>query len=80
MSTKVHKIGNSLSVYIPKKVADKIGLIRGTPVSVRSLGRKVIIESEAQTETLQDLLKGVTSQSLHPLINFGPDVGREIID
>jgi len=80
MNTKVHKIGNSLSIYIPKRIADKAGLVRGTPVLVRSVGRKILVEPESHRETLQDLLKGLNTKNRQPLVNFGPDVGAEIID
>ena len=79
MDTKVHKIGNSLSVYIPKKFAEKTGLLKGTSVFLRSIGRKIIIEPQSKKETLHDLLKNVTPLNIRPLIDFGPDVGREII-
>ena len=80
MNTKILKIGNSLSVYIPINIARKVGLTRGTPVSVHSVGHRVIIESKSRPETLQDLLKLIKPQNHQPLIDFGMDIGREIIN
>jgi len=80
MGTKILKIGNSLSVYIPINIARKIGLTQGMPVSVRSVGRRIIVESESRPETLQDLLKRVNLKNHQPLIDFGVDTGREVID
>ena len=79
MNTKVHKVGNSLSVYISKRVAEKAGLVRGMPVRVRSVGRKIVVEPEEIKETLQDLLKDINPHQLRPLVDFGLDVGEEVI-
>ena len=79
MNTKVHKVGNSLSIYISKRVAEKVGLVRGMPVRVRPAGRKIVVELEGRRETLQDLLKDINPHQLRPLIDFGPDVGEEVI-
>ena len=80
MTTRIHKIGNSLGVYIPKQVAQKTGLIAGLTVSVRPSGRKIIVEPENQPETLKDLLKSVNARNRHALIDFGSDIGAEVVD
>jgi antitoxin component of MazEF toxin-antitoxin module len=31
-------------------------------------------------KTLKELVKGITKKNRHPQIDWGPDVGREILD
>lgn len=79
MTTKVHKIGNSLGIHIPKHIAEKAGLHKGDPVSVEySAGNILVVPSKK--ETLEDLLKGITPENSHPLYDWGDDVGKEIIE
>jgi antitoxin MazE len=78
--TKIHKIGNSLGVYIPKSVAEKAGMTKGALVRVRSVGYRVIVEPGNRRETLQDLLQRFDKKNHQTLVDFGDDVGREIID
>lgn len=79
MTTKVHKIGNSLGVHIPKEIAQKAGLLKGAPVSIEYSAGKILIIPDKK-ETLEDLLNGITPENSQPLIDFGPDVGKEIIE
>jgi len=79
-NTKIHKIGNSLGVYIPKSVAERAGMSNGALVRVRSIGDRVIVEPGRRRETLQDLLKRFDKKKHQTLVDFGDDVGREIVD
>ena len=79
MKTKVHKIGNSLSIYIPKSLALKTGLTKGAPVELRSVGPRIIVEPALPKETLDDLLASLTPNNRNEFVDFGPDVGQEII-
>jgi len=44
---KAFKIGGSLAVRIPKEIADMVGLHDGENLSIRSKGKKIIIEKIA---------------------------------
>lgn len=79
MTTKVHKIGNSLGIHIPKHIAKKAGLHKGDPVSVEYSAGKILVVPDKK-ETLMDLLSGITPENSHPLYDWGDDVGREIIE
>lgn len=80
MATKIHKIGNSLGLYIPKAIAQKSGFKKGTPVLLHSVGEKIIIESAVKQETLKTLLSRLNAKNRHELIALGADVGNEIIE
>ncbi len=47
--TKIATVGNSLAVRIPKRLADFLGLSRGTEVLVHPLGKdKLLVEETAK--------------------------------
>ncbi|MEI8061666.1 MAG: AbrB/MazE/SpoVT family DNA-binding domain-containing protein [bacterium] len=78
MTTKVHKIGNSLGIHIPKHIAEKARLQKGDPVSVEYSAGKILVVPNKK-ETLEDLLKSISPTNSHPLYDWGDDVGNEII-
>jgi YgiT-type zinc finger domain-containing protein len=49
--TKVAAVGNSLAVRIPKRLAEFLGLRRGTEVSVHPIGRDKLVVEEAGEES-----------------------------
>lgn len=48
--TKIAMVGNSLAVRIPKRLADFLGLRRGTEVSVHPIGRDKLMVEDASRE------------------------------
>lgn len=80
MVTKVQKWGNSLAVRLPKTAAQSLKLREGVKVTVRPSGRGILVEPVTRRETLNELLKKMTPQNTHPLVNWGLDVGKEVVD
>ncbi|MES2059733.1 MAG: AbrB/MazE/SpoVT family DNA-binding domain-containing protein [Patescibacteria group bacterium] len=80
MTTKVQKSGNTLSINIPKAVAEKARIHKGSRVSFDFKGGKILVTPERKELTLEDMLRGLTPENTPEFIDFGPDVGREIID
>jgi antitoxin MazE len=79
MNAKIQKWGNSLALRIPKAVARDTHLENGSVVSLAVRQGKVVIEPARKTDyRLDELLKGVTRKNLHPNIDTGPAVGREV--
>lgn len=79
MTTKVQKSGNSLSINIPKALAEKAHLQKGSKVSFDYKGGKILVIPEEKKETLEDMLKGLTPENMPEFIDWGPDVGKEIL-
>jgi antitoxin MazE len=80
MRTKIQKWGNSLSVRIPKTVAEQAGLKEQDPLDIEVEGHKVVLLPRTERDyRLRDLLKGVTKKNLHKQIDFGSPVGRELL-
>jgi len=78
--TKIQKWGNSLSVRIPKAVADKAGLKEQDQLEIEVRDDKVVLLPRKEREyTLKELLKGVTKKNLHKEVDFGAPIGREML-
>jgi len=84
MVTKVQKWGNSLAVRIPKSYAKEINLEEGNQIDIKLDVNKIIISPKKKKKrnkyTLEELLADVTPENLHGEIDFGPPVGKEIIE
>ncbi len=78
MRTKIRKWGNSLAVRIPKSCVQEAELAYGVSVDLSVADGKIIIAPRVEPEyRLNDLLKKVTEDNLHPEVDSGASVGRE---
>lgn len=79
MNATIQKWGNSLALRIPKAVARDTSLSSGSVVNLTVEEGKVVIEPVRRPKyRLEELLKDVTKKNLHPSIDMGPPVGREV--
>lgn len=80
MTTKIQKWGNSLGVRIPKDIAREINIREGSAVSFSVEGGELVMShSKKPKYTLAELLKNFDKKTQHELIDWGPDVGNEIL-
>jgi len=80
MQVQITKWGNSLGLRVPKEVAARVGLKEGARVELTAEGDKIIISVTRPVYTLDELLVGMTPGAMHEAFDWGPDVGREILD
>lgn len=80
MKTTVARWGNSLGVRVPKEVAAAAGLTEGAAVTIVAEGGRIVISPSQPRYTLEELLVGMTPEAMHEAFDWGPDVGREIVD
>ena len=81
MTTKIQKWGNSLAIRIPKEFAKGANLQEGSVVSFSADGQSLIIKPRKKpVYTLEELMKDFNPKTKHKLIDWGPDVGKEILD
>jgi antitoxin MazE len=80
MQVHIARWGNSLGLRIPKNVAEKAGLRAGSRVEIEARDGHVVISPARPRYALADLLKGMTPEAMHEAFDWGPDVGREIVD
>jgi antitoxin MazE len=71
------KWGNSPAVRIPAAIMQSAHLALDQAVEVRAEGGCIIIEPVAPSFTLDDLLKGITSENQHTEFDFGMAQGQE---
>ena len=77
MSITLQKWGNSVGVRLPKPMLAQLGLAEGAQVDVLLEGDHLVIRPARLK--LADLLARCTPASRPEPVDWGPDVGREII-
>jgi len=80
MQVQVARWGNSLGVRIPKDIANRVGLTEATRVEMEAEGDRIVISVSRPRYSLDELLKGVTPEAMREAFDWGPDVGREIVE
>jgi antitoxin MazE len=85
MKAKIAKWGNSVAVRLPKAALEATGLQAGAEVDVVVEGRELRLKQVVRTPhyTLEELLAEMDRlgpESRPALVDWGPDVGAEIID
>lgn len=81
VTLNLQKWGNSSGVRLPKKVIDAARLDPNQSMSVSLQGDSIILTPVRKEEyTLETMLKGVTPEMVGGELDWGPDVGSEIID
>lgn len=80
MQVSISRWGNSLGLRIPKDIAGRVGLSEGDRVEIEAKGDQIIVSLPRPRYRLEDLLVGMTPEAMHAAFDWGPDVGREIVD
>jgi antitoxin MazE len=85
MKVKVAKWGNSLGLRLPKAAAEAAGLKVGAEVNVTVEGRDLRLKqvSKIPYYRLEDILAEIDRlgpENRPETVDWGPDVGAEIID
>ena len=73
MTTKIRKWGNSYAVRIPKNQVAGLGLRDGSAVEIR-------IKPARKKYSLDELIAQITPENRYAEINWGPDIGKEILE
>lgn len=80
MTTKYQKWGNSLAVRIPKEIVREVEIREGSAVSFSVENGAIVLSSPKKPKyTIEELVKGITRENMHELVDWGPDVGNEIL-
>jgi antitoxin MazE len=80
MQVIVSKWGNSLGLRLPKALAAEVGVADGQVVEVRAEKGRLVIEPARKTYSLEQMMENVTPEAMREAWDWGPDVGREIVD
>ena len=79
MRQRVKKWGNSLSLRIPRAIAEELHLQEDSEVEISVRESRLVIEPVAPpVYDLDQLLSMVDPQNLHGETDWGPAVGKEV--
>jgi len=79
MRASVKKWGNSAAVRIPAVVMQAAEVQIDQEVDIREEAGRIVIEPvREKTYKLDELLKGITRENTHEIIDFGNPEGKEV--
>lgn len=79
--SKLQKWGNSLALRIPAALAEQLDVADGTEVELTVRDGELVVRPIRQSKlSLRELLKDCKPSHLHGEIDFGEDVGREVLE
>ena len=77
----IQKCGNTLAVRIPAALANQLNVAEGVKVQLEVRDGELVVRPLAKRRlNLKDLLLDRRPSQLHGETDFGPDVGREVIE
>ncbi len=79
MNTQIKKWGNSLAVRLPKNILDKTNLKEGEFIFLDFKHGFITLKPAVKKETLEDFVNKITPQNRHGEVDWGEDVGNEIV-
>jgi antitoxin component of MazEF toxin-antitoxin module len=77
--TSIPKGGHRLGVRLPKAFVDQLGLHEGSEIELILRAGEIVIAPPRPHYVLQDLLAGCTPDRRPEPIDWGPDMGGEIL-
>jgi antitoxin MazE len=80
MHVQIARWGNSLGLRVPKEIAAQVGLEAGTRVEITTEDGRIIVAVKPPAYTLDELLVGMTPDAMHHALDWGPDIGREVVE
>ena len=79
MQARISRNGEGFAVYIPKNMADELGLSEASEVDLRiQNGCLTIFPPGLPYVSLEELVAGITPENRHEEWDTGPPVGKEI--
>jgi antitoxin MazE len=80
MQVRLARWGNSLGLRIPKDVAARVGVREGSQVEIEAAGDRIVVSPARPRYTLAQLLRGITPEAMRDAFDWGPEIGREIVE
>ena len=69
-----------MGLRIPKELAGRLDLKDGARVEIEAEGDRLIIMTDRPHYRLEELLTGTIPEDMREAFDWGPDVGREVVD
>ncbi len=80
VEVKFVKIGNSLSIRVPKIAIDALHISEGNTAALEIRDTELIVRPQRKTYSLKKLLGKISPQNLHSEQNESKMIGAEVID
>lgn len=81
MTTRVQRWGNSLALRIPKAIAEELRLAENSDVELSlQEGSLIVSPPRRKRYKLDELVAGVTPENRHKEMDWGVDIGREVVE
>jgi len=82
MKVKLSRWGNSLGVRLPRAAVEATGLGEGAQLELEIDGRELRLKPlhAVKRYRLEDLVAEMKPENQPELVDWGPDVGAEVID
>ncbi len=87
MTTKIQRWGNSFGIRLPKAVFESGQFSEGMLVDLNQKGPEIILRAvkpkkaaKSKYPSLKEIMKGIDASVFHPETDWGPDVGKEILE
>lgn len=82
MTTKITKWGNSYGIRIPKEIINELSIAEGTEFDMNIIDGGIQIKplQKRKKYTLEELLAQIPEDYEPEIIDWGPDVGNEILE
>ena len=77
---QVVKWGNSLAVRIPKGVAERARMKEGDAIVIEAAKGRIELRPAERIPTLKEFVAQMTPENRHEETQWGPDVGKEVIE
>ncbi len=75
---RVFKSGNSLAIRLPASIAKSCELEDGSNLEIAAENGLIYLR-KVPSKSLAELIAAITPENVHPPIEYGPPVGREIL-
>ena len=77
MLLHLKKWGNSLAIRLPKDVVQPLELREGTSFVLEIVEGNLLLKPERRKRSLDELLRGVTPETVHGELDWGEPQGSE---
>lgn len=80
MQVQLEKTQHGLTLTIPAELAAQSKMDQSVYVDLSLIDDKILVAPVRKSKyNIDDLLAGITDENIHPEVDFGPPVGKELL-